>query len=158
MTSPVVNVDAICVALAARFAAATIGTPTGADAMRVSHPGMPKGVPVTPCHLLEMQDGSVVANPGQWKHELNIDGVLLLAKRPGDPARVEKQRRLWLPYLLHATVDALKITLGGGAGYTVDKAIPTSWEWTEYSVSDNEFDAIRVRWVVYVTENVSLTA
>jgi hypothetical protein len=45
------------------------------------------------------------------------------------PGRVETQRQLWLPYLLHATVDQLKIGLGGATGYSVDKAIPTGWEW-----------------------------
>lgn len=157
MTTPTVNFAAICTALAARFVAAAIGTPTGAQAMRASYAKPPKNVPATPAHLLEVQEGSLVANPGQWKHEINIDGILVLSKRPGDPERVEAQRQLWLPYLLHATVDALKITLGGAVGYTVDKAIPSGWEWTEYEVGGDTYDAIRVHWTVYVTENVSLT-
>ena len=157
MTSPTVDFAAICTALAARFAAGTIGTPTGALAMRASYANTPKNVPATPCHLLEVQDGSVVANPGQWKHEMNVDGILLLAKRPGDPERVETQRKLWLPYLLHATIDALKITLGGASGYSVDKAIPAGWEFTEFEVGADQYDAIRVHWTLYVTETVSLT-
>lgn len=157
MTTPALDFSAICTALAARFVAATIGTPTGAGAMRASYAKPPKNVPATPAHLLEISDGSVVANPGQWKHEMNIDGLLLLAKRPADPERVEAQRQLWLPYLLHASVDQLKLGLGAASGYSVDKAIPTGWEWAEYEVGAVEFDAIRVNWRIYISETVSLT-
>jgi len=157
VSSPVINFSAICTALAARFVAGTIGTPTGAQAMRASYAKPPKNVPATPAHLLSVQDGQLVANPGQWKHEINIDGLLLLAKRPADPERVSAQRQLWLPYLLHACVDQMKITLGGGANYTVDKVLPTEWEWTEYPVGDVDFDAIRVNWRIFLTENVTLT-
>jgi len=158
MTAPTVNFAAICTAFAARFIAAAIGTPTGAQAMRASYAKPPKNVPATPAHLLEVQEGSVVANPSQWKHEFSIDGVFLLAKRAGDPERVEAQRQLWLPYLLHATVDQLKITLGGEVGYSVDKALPSGWEWTEYAIGADNYDAIRVHWTIYVTETVVLTA
>ena len=157
MTSPVIDFEAICDALAARFAPGTIGTPTGASAMRASYAEPPKGVSALPAHLLEVQDGTVIAASGQWKHEMQVDGLLLLAKRPGDPQRVETQRQLWLPYLLHATVDQFKLGLGGASGYTVDKAIPTGWEWDLYKVADIEYDAIRTHWTVYVTENVSIT-
>lgn len=157
MTSPAIDFKAITTALAARFVAATIGTPTGADAMAASYAQSPKSVPQTPAHLIEVQDGSLIANPGQWKHEMNVDGVLLIAKRPADPQRVETQRQLWLPYLLHATVDQVKLNLGGATNYSVDKAIPTGWEWDEVKVADIEFDAIRVHWTVYVTETVVLT-
>ncbi len=157
MTSPVIDFSAICTALAARFLAAAIGTPSGASAMRASYAKPPKAVPATPAHLLEMQDGTVIASPGQWKHEMRIDGVFLLAKRPADPERVEAQRHLWLPYLLHACVDQMKLGLGSATGYSVDKAIPTGWEWTEYAVAGDGYDAITVHWTVYVTENVSLT-
>ncbi len=157
MTSPVINFAAICTALAARFVAAAIGTPTGASAMRASYAKPPKSVSATPAHLLEVQDGTVVASPGQWKHEMAIDGVLLLAKRPADPERVEEQRQLWLPFLLHATVDQGKLGLGGGTGYAVDKAVPSGWEWTEFEVAGAAYDAIRVHWTVYVTETVAMT-
>lgn len=159
MTSPVIDFEGICDALAARFVAATIGTPTGVDAMRKSYSETPKSVPVAPSHLLEVQDGTVVANPAQWQHEFKIDGLLLLAKRPADTQRVETLRRKWLPYLLHATVDQVKLGFGGATGYTLDKAIPDGgWEWDEYSVAGTEFDAIRVHWTVYLTETVALTA
>jgi hypothetical protein len=158
VSSPVIDFSAICTAFAARFVAATIGTPASpATAMRASYANTPKNVPVAPSHLLEVNDGTVVATPGQWKHEMNVDGLLLLAKRPADPERVEALRKLWLPFLLHATVDAMKITLGGAVGYSVDKALPTGWEFTEFPVGGVEFDAIRVHWTIYVTENVMPT-
>lgn len=157
MTSASIDFGAICTAFAARFVAAAIGTPTGAQAMRASFADPPKNVPTVPSHLLEVQDGSVVANPGQWKHELNVDGLLLISKRAGDTAREDRQRKLWLPYLLHATVDQIKLGLGGATNYSVDKAIPTGWEFTEYEVGADKYDAIRVHWTIYVTETVVLT-
>jgi hypothetical protein len=157
VTSPVVNFEGICDAFALRFTAANIGTPSGATAMRASYSETPKNVPAVPCVLLEVQDGSLIANPGQWKHEMNVDSLLLLSKRPSDPARVETQRRLWLPYLLHATVDQLKLGLGGATGYSVDKAIPVRWAFDEYVMGADNYDAIRVSWTIYVTESVALT-
>lgn len=158
MTSPSINFETICDNLAARFVAATIGTPTGAEAMKASYSEPPKSVPRTPAHFLEVQDGSVVANPSQWKHEMQVDGVFLMSRKSADTIRAEEQRRKWLPYLLHATVDKVKIDLGSASGYTVDKVFPTGWEWDEVKVADVEFHAIRVHWTVYVTENVALTA
>lgn len=158
MTSPTIDFESIMDAFAARFVAATIGTPTGAPAMRASYAEPPKNVPATPAVVLEVRDGEVVANPGQWKHEMNVDAMFLVAKRPGDTKRVEEIRQKWLPYLLHASVDQLKLGLGGAVGYSVDKAIPTGWEWDEYDVGADTYDAIRVHWTLYVTETVSLTA
>lgn len=152
-----IDLEAICDGLAARFAAATIGTPTGAPAMREVHAETPKNVPVTPAVILEVQDGTVVPNPGQWKHEIGIDVLFLLARRQADTVRVETNRRKWLPYLLNATVGQLKIGLGGASGYSVDKAIPTTWEFAEYDVGGNTYDAIRVAYTVHVTQTVSLT-
>ena len=157
MSSPVVDFKAICDALAARFVAAALGTPSGESAMVKSYAEPPESAPQTPCHILEVQDGEVVANPGQWKHEMRIDGLLLISRRTADTIRPEAKRRKWLPYLLHATVDAMKITLGAATNYTVDKALPTGWEWDEYTVGSTEYHAIRVHWTVWVTENVSLT-
>lgn len=158
MTSPAIDFNAICVALAARFAPGTIGTPTGAQAMRKSFAQTPKQIgPDGPVHLLEVNTGTVIANPGQWKHTMQVDGLLLLSKRPGDSSRVETQRKLWLPFLLHATVDQLKLGLGGATNYTVDKALPEGWRWDEFKVGGDAWDAIRVNWTLYVTENVTLT-
>ena len=152
-----IDFGAICTALGARFEPAVIGTPTGAPAMREVYTDAPKNVPVVPSVILEVQDGSLVANPGQWKHEMNIDVLFLLSKRPADPARVEANRKRWLPYLLRATVGQLKLGLGAASGYSVDKAIPTGWEWIEATVGGDTYDGIRVRFVIYVTETVSLT-
>ena len=152
-----IDFEAICDALAARFETGVIGTPTGAPAMREVYPEPPKAVPVVPSVIVEVSDGTLVANPGQWKHELNIDVMFLLSKRPADPVRVETNRRKWLPSLLRATAGQMKLGLGGATGYSVDKAIPAGWEFVEYDVADAPFDAIRVRYVVYVTETVSLT-
>jgi hypothetical protein len=158
MSTPAIDFKTICADLAARFTAANIGTPTGASAMRASYATIPKNTPATPCHLLEVQDGSIVPNPSAWKHEMNIDGLLLVDLRTADPGRIETQRQLWLPYLLHATEDALKIGLGAASGYTVDKALPTGWLWDLYEVGGQEYAAIRVHWTVYVTETVALVA
>ncbi|HUW16019.1 MAG TPA: hypothetical protein VMW94_02980 [Actinomycetes bacterium] len=152
-----IDLEAICDALALRFEPGTIGTPSGGPAMREVYSESPRSVPTVPAVLLEVQDGTLVASPGQWKHEISIDVLFLLSKRPADPVRVETNRRKWLPYLLQATVGQMKLGLGGASGYSVDKAIPISWEFTEFDVADVTFDAIRVRYVAYVTESVTLT-
>lgn len=144
-------------ALADRFEAATLGTPSGCPAVRAVYPVSAKSVPSLPAVVFEVQDGTVVANPGQWKHEWNVDVLLLFAKRPADPQTVETYRQGYLPYMLGATKDKLKLGLGSEAGWSVDKAIPAGWEWTEYRVADVDFDAIRVPYTVYVTESVTLT-
>ena len=154
-----IDFEGICDALGARFTAAAMGTPTGTPsvpAVRAVYPQSAKAVSALPAVVLEVQNGSLVANPGQWKHEFNVDVLLLLAKRPADPVRVETMRQKYLPYLLNATTGQLKLGLGGATGYSVDKALPTSWEWDEYPVSDVLYDAIRVGFTVYVTESVTL--
>lgn len=151
------NLEGMCDALAARFAPGTIGTPTGAVAMRKAYSETPKNVPIVPSVFLEVQEGTIVADPGQWKFEHNVDVVFLLSKRPGDPARVETQRRLWLPALWGATQGQMKLGYGGAVGYTLDKAIPTDWEFTEEPVGGDNYDAIRVHYRLYVTETVTLT-
>lgn len=152
-----IDLDAICDALAARFAAGTIATPTGASAMRKSYAKVPKNIAAFPAVMLEVQEGSVVASPGQWKHEINVDALFILPKRPADPARVEDQRQTWLGTLLAATQGQLKLGLASASGYSVDKAIPTGWEWTEFNVGGEERDAIRIHYTVYATETVTLT-
>lgn len=155
MSTPTIDFAGICTALGNRFAAATLGTPTGAPAIRAVYPQSAKAVAALPAVILEVQDGSITAN-SQWNHEMNVDVLLLLAKRPADPDRVEMWRQLYLPYLLHATVDQLKISKGGQVGYSVDKALPVSWEWDLYSVADVPYEAIRVGYRVWVTETVAL--
>ena len=144
-------------ALADRFQPATLGTPSGCPAVRAVYPVSAKAISNLPAVLFEVQDGTLVANPGQWKHEWNVDVLLLLAKRPADPDRVETYRQGYLPYLLAATTAKLKLGLGSEFGWSVDKAIPTGWEWTEFRVSDIDYDAIRVPYTIYVTESVTLT-
>lgn len=154
-----IDLEDICDGLAARFAAATIGTPSGAPAMRYVYAETPNNVAATPAVILEVDSGEIVANPGQWKHEIVINVIFLLARQQGDTRRVEEARRRWLPYLLNATQGQLKIGLGGASGYSVDKAIPAgTWEFTEYDVAGDTYDAIRIPFTVYVTETVTLVA
>lgn len=147
----------ICNALAARFAPGTLTTPAGASAIRASYGQLPKNVPAVPCVLLDVQSGTVVPNVGQWDHRASIDALFLLAKRPGDPARVDAQRQRWLPTLLSATQGQIKLGLGAQAGYEVKSALPTSWEFIEVAVGADEYDAIRITFEVWIKENVSLT-
>lgn len=152
-----IDLPAICSGLAARFAAGTIATPSGASAMRKSYANPPKNLPTVPAVILEVQDGDLVANPGQWKHEIHIDVVFCYSKRQGDTVRQDAERQRWLGTLLAATQGQLKIGLGAASGYTVDKAVPDGgWEFTEYVVGGDEYDAIRVKYKVYVTETVTL--
>jgi len=144
-------------ALGDRFEAAVLGTPTGVTPVRHVYPVSLKSVAALPAVVLEVQEGTIIANPGEWKHEWNVDVLLLLAKRPADPQRVETWRQLYLPYMLAATEGKLKLGLGAEAGWSLDKAIPLSWQWDEYKVADVEYDAIRVAYRIYVTESVSLT-
>ena len=151
-----IDFEAICEALADRFEPAAIGTPSGAPAMRMAFAQVPKNVSVVPCVLLEVSDGSVIMSTGTWNHQMNIDVLFLLSKRPSDPDRVESNRQRWLPYLLKATQGQFKLGLGAATGYSVNKAYPTTWSWDEYLVGGDTYDAIRVRYVVDVTETVTL--
>lgn len=146
------DMNAICNALAARFAPGTIGTPTGAEAMRYAYGQAPNNLPATPSVVVLPEDGQVVANPGQWRFEHNIDVLFYLAKAPGDTARVETQRQLWLPTLLAATQGQAKLGVSG-----VDKALPTEWEFTELPFGGDEYHGIRINYRVWVTETVTLT-
>src|SRR5512139_846719 len=127
-----IDLEDICDGLAARFAAATIGTPSGAPAMRYVYAETPNNVAATPAVILEVDNGTVVANPGQWRHEITVNVWFLLGRQQGDTKRVEENRRRWLPYLLAATTGQFKIGLGGESGYSVNKAYPADWEFTEY--------------------------
>jgi len=153
----VIDFKAICDALAARFAAGTIATPSGAAAMRKAYGQIPKNIAVVPSVLVIPQQGTVVANPGQWKHEMDLDVVFLLSKRPGDPARVEAQRQIWLPTLLAATEAKLTLGLAGQSGYSVDKVIPIGWEFAEFPVASDTYDGIVIHYKAFITETVVLT-
>jgi hypothetical protein len=151
-----IDFKACCNALAARFAPGTISTPSGAVAMRHAYGQMPKNVAAVPCVLVEPINGTIQANPGQWSHEMDVDVLFLLSKRPGDPARVELQRQIWLPTLLAATEGQLKLGIGVQTGWELAKAIPIGWEWTEYPIGAENYDAIRIHYRLFVFETVSL--
>ncbi len=146
----------ICDALAARFEAATLGTPTGAPPIAATFGQMPKAAPALPAVVIVPQDGQVVAQSSAWQHEMRLDAVLVLARRSGDPARVESERQAYLPYLLAATEGQLQLGLGSQPGWGVVKALPTGWDWAEWDMAGDGFDALRVHFQVWVGENVSL--
>lgn len=151
------NFRAVCDALGARFAAGTLGTPPGTPtppAIRAVYPQSLKAAPSLPAVILEPQDGDVTPN-NTWEHDLNIDVLLVLAKRPADPDRVEAWRQAYLPYLLHATVDQPRLGIGAQAGWEVKSALPTGWEYDLYRIGDVEYDAIRVAYQVKVRETVT---
>lgn len=157
MTTPAIDFESAMDAFAARFLPATIGTPTGADAMRYSYAEPPNGIPATPSHVLEIQDGEVTPNAGQWMHTIRIDGLLLLSKAPADMPRIETQRQLWLPYLLHATVDQWSLGLGAQSGWGIKSVLPGTWTWDTYAVGGVEYEAIRVHWLMTILENIAAT-
>lgn len=156
MTAPVINLKGICDALALRFVAATIGTPSGASAMRGATGQTPKAITAFPYTFIEVQSGSIVANQ-RWEHHIALDSVTVFSKRTGTTQRPEADRQRWLPYLIHATVDQMKLGLGAQAGYEVKSAFPTGWEWDEIEVAGEELYGIRVHWDIWVYETVSLT-
>lgn len=146
------DLEAISNGLAARFAPGTIGTPTGASAMRASYGQAPNSIPTTPCIVVFPKDGDLVYGSGQVKGQHRLDVCFYLSKSPGDIARVEKQRQKWLGLLLAATHGAMKL----GLASAVDKAIPASWEFTELPYAGELYDGIIVHVTVYATDNVSL--
>jgi hypothetical protein len=143
-------------ALGDRFAAPVLGTPSGCTAVRGVYPVSLKAATTLPAVVLEVQDGSVVADAGQWRHTWNVDVLLILAKRPADPQRIETMRQRYLPYLLGATEGKMKLGLGSQAGWELKSALPASWEWTEYAVADVGYDGIRVSYQLIAYETVSL--
>lgn len=143
----------ICDGLAARFEPATIGTPTGADAMRSAWGQAPNGPKPTPFAVVFPQDGEVTYTPGQRLGQHNLDLQFFLSKAGGDFSRVETQRQLWLPYLLSATDGQMKLGLSG----TVLKAIPVSWTYAEIVYGGDTYDGIVIHFRVWTEESVTLT-
>lgn len=145
---------AICTALAARYAAGTISTPAGATAMRKSYGQAPQGLQVIPAVVVMPQDGTVIVDPGVLRGQAHrIDVNFYLSKAPGDLARVETQRQLWLPNLLSATFGQMQL----GLAPIVMKAIPVGWEFTELPYGGEMYDGIVIHVEVYTTEIVTLT-
>ena len=145
--------EAICDAIAARYAPGTLATPSGAQAMRASYGQAPHSMPATPAVVVRPRDGEVILGSGQVMGQHNIDVEFFLSKAPGDIERVETQRQKWLPYLLTATYGQLKLGLAG----TVDKAIPMGWEFTELPYGGDSYYGIIVHLRVWTTETQALT-
>lgn len=156
MSLPGTAYSASLAALGAQFEAAVLGTPTGAPAIRDVFPTSAKGIATLPAIILEPQPSTLTNNAGQWRHEWNVDVILLLAKRPADPVRVEAQRQAYVPYLLGATEAKPKLGIGAQVNWELKSAMPTNWEYDLYSVADTEFDAVRVGYQIIVNETVSL--
>lgn len=152
-----IDMKAICDALATRYTAAAIATPTGATALRPSFGQMPESAPAIPCIYIEPTTGTVVASVGIWDHHLFLDAVFLISKRTGTTRRPEKERQLWLGSLLAATEAQMKLGLGAASGYVVKSAFPQGWAWDEVDVADQAFHAIRIHYDVWAQETVSLT-
>ena len=146
----------ICDGLAARFAAATMGTPSGAPAIQRTYGARPTSLPALPAVYVAPTQGSVVAASDHWRHEMDLDAVLVLSKSPGDPATLDLWRELYLPYMLAATEGQVKLGLGAQTGWEVAKALPTGWDWDEPVIDADKFDGIRVHFRVWVNETVSL--
>ena len=155
MTVPSFDFYTVCSALGSAFAPGTIGTPTGEDAMRAVYPHGVKGIGAYPALVLQVQHGEVVANSDNWSHKAYIDAILLLSKRGGNPPDVEASRQRWLPYLLSATEDHLKIGVGAQSGWELKSAMPIGWEWAEVDVDGDGFDGIRVHYEVWIYEIMS---
>lgn len=146
---------AICTALAARYAPGTISTPTGAQAMRKAYGQAPHGLQFTPAVVVMPQDGTVIVDPGVLRGQPHrIDVNFYLSKSPGDIARVETQRQLWLPNLLSATFGQSKL----GLASVVMKAIPVSYEFTELPYGGEMYDGIVIHVEVYTSETITLVA
>jgi len=145
--------NAICDGLAARFAAATIGTPTGATAMRGAYGQAPNGVPTFPCVVVVPQNGDVTYGAGIEDGQHDIDVNFYYAKAAGDFPRSETQRQLWLPYLLTATNGQMAL----GLAPTVLKAIPTGYEFAELPYGGETYDGIVVHYRVWTRDSVTLT-
>lgn len=143
---------AISNALAAKYGAGTIATPSGAVAMWSSWGQAPHGPKPTPFVVVFPQNGTVILESGAWAitHHANVD--FYLSKAPGDIARVEAQRQIWLPTLLSATL--LGYTLGG----TVKSALPVGYEFVELPYDGDMYDGIRINYELIVREPIPVAA
>jgi len=145
---------AICNGLAARYAPGTIATPSGSEPMRSSVGQAENSVPATPAFVVMPQTGEIVLEAGAWTQTHQIDGIFLLSKAPGDIARIELQRQLWLPTLLTATLSGYTLSLAG----TVKSALPIGYEFQVYPYNGTDYEAIVIHFEVIVRETVSMAA
>jgi len=146
-----VNIEAICDAIAGRYAPGTIGTPVAASPMRAAYGQAPHSMPNTPAVVVMPQDGTIVMESGAWALTNNIDVNFYLSKAPGDIERVETLRQKWLETLLEAVLGTM--TLSGLA----KSAFPVGWEFTELPYGGDSYDAIVVHYQVMVREPQTLT-
>lgn len=146
------DLKAICDALAARFTAATMGTPTSSPAMLATYGQQPKsGSQALPATIVEADiAGQVITDNDAWRYRIHVPTVTLFSKRPGDSAQVEAWRQRYLGYLLAAAEGQMKLGIGAQPGYEVKSAMPMDFEWLEYPIGSDDYDAIRVRWEVLV--------
>lgn len=146
------DLKAACDALATKYAA--VSKPTGASVgMRGASGQIPMAVSAFPWTVIVPQDGEFIADAGAWHGTQHIDAVILWAKTPGDTARVELDRQLWLPTLLTATLGDMDL---GQAG-DVKSAIPSGWEFLEYPYLGTEYDATVIHFDVMVRSSQTFT-
>ena len=147
------DLEDICDALADLYAPGTIGTPTGATAMRASYGQAPNSVPMTPCVVVMPDTGTLIYGSGERKSEHDIKVQFYHSKRQGDIPRSETERQRWLPTLLNAVHGSVKL----GLSSYVDKALPTDYSFVEFTYSGDTYDGILINYRVWVTETVTLT-
>jgi len=147
-----VNLFTIRTNLAAKFAPGTISTPSGASAMRFAFADTPKSIPATPAVYVEGVDGEIVFGSGEWTVTNHLIVNFLLAKKPGDPERVDAQRDRWLTTLLQAAFSDIDL------GATVKSALPVRWEYAEIDMGADLYDGIRIFVDAIVREPVTLSA
>ena len=147
------DLEDVCDAIAARYAPGTIGTPSGATAMRAAYGQAPNSIPMTPAVVVLPKSGELVYGAGQRKSEHEIDVLFYASRRQGDVPRAETERQKWLPTLLAAVHGQVKL----GLAPDVDKALPASYDFTELEYNGESYDGIRIGLRVWVTETVSLT-
>lgn len=152
---------AICTDLANQYSYSA--TPSGADAIQQFHGQAPQGLTQTPAIVVIPTDGTRTYGDAQWQDELHLDVLFYLSKAPGDIARVETQRQLWLPVLLAAThgpnaQGGAQSHMALGLDPTVLKAIPTGWEYRELQYDADSYDGIVIHVTVYTREYGTFTA
>lgn len=147
-----VSLKAICDALAARYAAGTIATPTGATAMRSSWAQAPHGPKPTPFLVIAPQTGDVIGGAGEWQITHHVDANFYLSKAPGDIHRVETLRQLWLPTLLAAPLGLMTLGITN-----VKSDFPVSYEFLELPYEGDGYDGITIHLDVIVREPVTFT-
>lgn len=147
------DLEDISDAIAARYLPGTIGTPTGAMAMRASYGQMPNSIPITPAVVVVPQRGEVVYGTQTWDVTHEIDVLFFYSRKQADVPRSETERQRWLPYLLNALNGQMQLGLSG----SVKSAMPTSYEFTELPYGGEQYDGIRISLDVIVREPVTMT-